>query len=123
MQIFYYLFAASSSKHLYGTTINKLLNTMLRFFDVVPGGKIINVLIKDCETIDIILARYFVSSSISFMYIFGMIITICIISYPSIAIIVPCVIIYMLIFRKFRIIVPNLRRLEAQTRTHVFNLC
>lgn len=117
------MFAASSSKYLYGTTINKLLNTLLRFFDVVPGGKIINVLIKDCETIDIILARYFVGTAISFMYIFGMVVTICVISYPSIAIIIPCVIVYMLIFRKFRIVVPNLRRLEATTRTHVFNLC
>ena len=56
-------------------------------------------------------------------FIIGMMITICCVNWPCFFIIVPCVIIYLIIFSRYRKITPQLKRLESNSRSKVFSIC
>lgn len=80
-------------------------------------------MIKDCESVDVIFARFILTTVVSGTMLFGNLITLCVVSYPSLIVIVPCMIIYCMVFRHFRIVIPSFRRIEGVTRSNVFNIC
>lgn len=122
-EISYYAFSVSASKKLYRMTLHSLLNTFLRFFDTTPQGRVINRLVKDCESVDILFVRFLMTTVISCVQLFGNFITLCVVSYPSLLVVIPCLIIYFVVFQRFRVVIPSLRRLESTTRSNVFNIC
>lgn len=55
------------------------------------------------------------------MQLILMIIVVCALSWPCIFVIVPCVIVNMMLYVKFRKLIPSIRRLEGVLRSKVYN--
>ncbi|CAL6032246.1 Xenobiotic-transporting_ATPase / Multidrug resistance-associated protein [Hexamita inflata] len=119
----FFNFNISAAAKTYMNMLKAVIRTKLSFFDTTPQGRIINRLVKDTETVDFSFGRFFVLTCLQASMIIGMIITICILNWPCIFVIVPCVVTYFVLFRRFRSVTPQLKRLESKTRSDVYSLC
>lgn len=113
----------SVGRALYNKAVDSVLKTPLRFFDVTPQGRIINRLVKDTETVDFVFGRYIILMLVSLFMILGMIVTVIAVAWPSLIVMIPCVIIYFMFFARFRKVTPQIKRLEAISRSKVFSIC
>lgn len=95
----------------------------MAFFDTTPQGRIINRLVKDTESVDFVFGRFLIIMILQLSLLCGMVITICVVTWPIIFVIIPCLIIYAVMFAKFRSTTPQLKRLEAISRSMVFSIC
>lgn len=98
----FFFFGISSSNKLYYKALDSTIRTQLSFFDTTPQGRIINRLVKDCETVDFLLVRFFILLISATGVVFGNIITMCVVTWPSIIIVVVCLLVYGFTFAKFR---------------------
>ena len=57
------------------------------------------------------------------LMIVGMIISIACVNYPCLAVIIPGIALFALLFVVFRLAYPQVKRLEAVTRSPVFSIC
>lgn len=111
------------ARALYNKAVNAVLKTPLRYFDTTPQGRIINRLVKDTDTVDFVYGRLLTLMNCTLFVIVGMMITICVVAWPTIIIMVPTFLIYFWIFNKFRKITPQIKRLESASRAKVFSIC
>ncbi|CAL6042077.1 Xenobiotic-transporting_ATPase / Multidrug resistance-associated protein [Hexamita inflata] len=121
--ISFFKFNISAATKTYMNMLKAVIKTKLSFFDTTPQGRIINRLVKDTETVDFSFGRFFVLTCLQASMILGMIITISVLNWPCVFIIVPCIIVYFVLFTQFRSVTPQLKRLESKTRSEVFSLC
>lgn len=119
----FFAFAISAARSLFRDTLSAVVRTRLAFFDTTPQGRIINRLVKDCEVLDMVLPRFMFLFLVFCSIVLGMVVTICVLNWPCVIVIVPCLIIYILTFLQFRSVTPSIRRVEATTRSNVFNDC
>ncbi|CAL6025662.1 Xenobiotic-transporting_ATPase / Multidrug resistance-associated protein [Hexamita inflata] len=119
----FFSFSKSAAAKTYMKMLKAVIRTKLSFFDTTPQGRIINRLVKDTDSVDFTFSRFFIVMTMMFISIVGMIISICALSWPCVFVIVPSIIIYMLLFSRFRSITPQLKRLESNSRSIVFSLC
>lgn len=99
-------FSISSAYNMYKKMIKALLRTKLAFFDTTPQGRIINRTVKDSDAIDFWFPQWVTMCLWIAGGLAGMLITMCCVAWPSIIVIIPCLIIYFMVFRKFRGITP-----------------
>ena len=52
-----------------------------------------------------------------------MIVSIAVVNWPCLIVIIPCIIIFIIVFSTFRLVFPQIKRLEAITRSPVFVVC
>jgi len=114
-------FIISASKTLHMRMVDAILHTHIRFFDTTPSGRIINRLTKDTDSADANIMRYMSQAISCFASLVGMLVTICILSYPALLAVVPCAIVYWAIFQSFRRVTPQVKRLDSITRSFVFS--
>lgn len=119
----FFAFALSSAAKLFRDTFHTVIRTKLAFFDITPQGRIINRLVKDCESIDMVLPRFIYLFLTMLCTVLGMVITICVLTWPCLIVIIPCLVIYIVTFLQFRSVTPSIRRVEGITRSNVFNDC
>ncbi|CAL6073137.1 Xenobiotic-transporting_ATPase / Multidrug resistance-associated protein [Hexamita inflata] len=119
----FFNFSISAAAKIYMDQLKAVMRTKLSFFDTTPQGRIINRLVKDTETVDFSFGRFFVLMMIQASIIVGMLITVTALNWPCIIVILPCVIVYVILFSKFRSVTPQLKRLESNSRSNVFTLC
>ncbi|CAL6024639.1 Xenobiotic-transporting_ATPase / Multidrug resistance-associated protein [Hexamita inflata] len=121
--LLFFKFTISAAQKTYMNQFKAVIRTNLSFFDVTPQGRLINRLVKDSESIDFVFGRQLIFSIILSSMIIGMIATICVLSWPCLIVIFPCIIIYMVLFGRFRAIAPQLKRFESNSRSKVFSIC
>ncbi|CAL6009948.1 Xenobiotic-transporting_ATPase / Multidrug resistance-associated protein [Hexamita inflata] len=121
--ISFFKFNISAAAKIYMNQLSAVIKTRLSFFDTTPQGRIINRLVKDTESVDFAFGRFLLMTLLQATMILGMIITISILNWPCVFVIIPCVIIYIILFSRFRSVTPQLKRLESKTRSDVFSLC
>ncbi|CAL5976982.1 Xenobiotic-transporting_ATPase / Multidrug resistance-associated protein [Hexamita inflata] len=119
----FFNFSISASAKLYMDQLKAVMRTKLSFFDTTPQGRIINRLVKDTETVDFTFGRFFILMMVQASIIVGMLVSVTALNWPCIIVILPCVIVYMILFSKFRSVTPQLKRLESNSRSSVFTLC
>ncbi|CAL6025720.1 Xenobiotic-transporting_ATPase / Multidrug resistance-associated protein [Hexamita inflata] len=119
----FFNFSIKASSKTYMKMLKAVIRTKLSFFDTTPQGRIINRLVKDTDSVDFTFSRYFLLATMSLTNIIVIIISICALSWPCIFVVIPCIIIYMILFSQFRSITPQLKRLESNSRSIVFSLC
>ncbi|CAL6014554.1 Xenobiotic-transporting_ATPase / Multidrug resistance-associated protein [Hexamita inflata] len=119
----FFKFNISAAQRLYMNQLKAVVRTKLSFFDTTPYGRIINRLVKDTESVDFTFGRFLLMTLLQASMILGMVVTICVLNWPCVFVIVPSVIIYVVLFSKFRSVTPQLKRLESKTRSDVFSLC
>ncbi|CAL6093007.1 Xenobiotic-transporting_ATPase / Multidrug resistance-associated protein [Hexamita inflata] len=119
----FFKFNLSAAAKTYMNMLRAVIRTKLSFFDTTPQGRIINRLVKDTETVDFNFGRVLVITCLQASMIVGMIITISVLNWPCVFVVIPCVIIYIMLFSRFRSVTPQLKRLESKTRSEVFSLC
>ncbi|CAL6091952.1 Xenobiotic-transporting_ATPase / Multidrug resistance-associated protein [Hexamita inflata] len=116
-------FFLTISSKLHNIMLKSLLHTKMSFFDTTPQGQILNRLSKDTDAVDSNVLRWAQVSTSTFLMIAGMIISIAAVNYPALVVIIPCFIVFIVVFLSFRTIFPQIKRLEAVTRSPVFNIC
>ncbi|CAL6093018.1 Xenobiotic-transporting_ATPase / Multidrug resistance-associated protein [Hexamita inflata] len=121
--ISFFKFNISAAAKTYMNMFKAVIKTKLSFFDITPQGRIINRLVKDTETVDFSFGRFFALTCLQTSVMFGMIVTISVLNWPCLFIIIPCIIIYLMLFIRFRSVIPQLKRLESKTRSDVYSLC
>lgn len=119
----FFAYARSAAKRLFKDTFHSVIRTKLAFFDTTPQGRIINRLVKDCESIDMVFPRFAYLFLIFTCVVCGLALVICIVTWPCILVIIPCVAIYAAVFLQFRSVTPSIRRVEGITRSNVFSNC
>ncbi|CAL6068134.1 Xenobiotic-transporting_ATPase / Multidrug resistance-associated protein [Hexamita inflata] len=119
----FFNFNISAAAKIYMDQLKAVMRTKLSFFDTTPQGRIINRLVKDTETVDFTFGRFFVLMMVQASIIMGMLITVSVLNWPCIIVILPCVVIYAILFSQFRSVTPQLKRLESNSRSNVFTLC
>ena len=119
----YFTFNVNGAKNMYKRMFASVIRAKLSFFDTTPQGRIINRLVKDTEAVDFVFGRFLLITTVQLSMLAGMIISICVITWPCLFVVIPCFVIYFFIFRRFRSITPQLKRLEAQSRSKVFSIC
>ncbi|CAL6115921.1 Xenobiotic-transporting_ATPase / Multidrug resistance-associated protein [Hexamita inflata] len=119
----FFKFNISAAQRLYMNQLKAVVRTKLSFFDTTPQGRIINRLVKDTESVDFAFGRFLLMTLLQASMILGMVVTICVLNWPCVFVIVPSVVIYVVLFSKFRSVTPQLKRLESKTRSDVFSLC
>jgi len=116
------LFCIHASHVFHNRMVHSLLHTHLSFFDITPQGRIVNRMSKDIDSMDSAILRSLsgaVNSAASFI---GMVVVICVMAWPAIFVLIVCAIIYVILFREFRRITPQLKRLDSITRSPVYAL-
>ncbi|KAH0570876.1 Xenobiotic-transporting ATPase / Multidrug resistance-associated protein [Spironucleus salmonicida] len=105
----------------------KMLCTVIRqkmsFFDTTPQGRIQNRFAKDTDSVDFNIMNQLQYCLQTFFMIISMIISMAIINYPVLVLIIPAIIIFISIFVSFRKVFPQLKRIDAITRSPVFATC
>lgn len=115
--------ALSSSQKLHNNMISSLLNTALSFFDTTPQGRILNRISKDTDSTDFTLARQLQLSVTGIVQIFAVFLVVVVFSPAALLVFFPSMIIYAVVFLRFRRVAPELRRLEAVTKAPIFSYC
>ncbi|CAL6010692.1 Xenobiotic-transporting_ATPase / Multidrug resistance-associated protein [Hexamita inflata] len=121
--IAYSSFCLSVSKKLHSNMLTSVLNTKMSFFDTTPQGRIMNRFSKDTQSVDSEIMFQLQGAFSTGLTILGMIISIAIVNYPCIAVIAVAVVIFAAIFFNFRKSYPQMKRLEAVSRSPVFSIC
>ncbi|CAL6094608.1 Xenobiotic-transporting_ATPase / Multidrug resistance-associated protein [Hexamita inflata] len=121
--IAYGSFCLSVSKKLHSNMLTSVLNTKLSFFDTTPQGRIMNRFSKDTLSVDSEIMFQLQGAFSSGLTILGMIISIAIVNYPCIVVIFVAIVIFITIFFNFRKLYPQMKRLEAASRSPVFSIC
>ena len=115
-------FTLSVAKRLHNKMVASLLHAQMRFFDTTPQGRITNRFSKDTNSVDQGIQRFASQSLHTGLTIFGMMISMAVVNWPCTIIIIPCVIIFISLFMVFRLVYPQIKRLETVTRSPVFNI-
>lgn len=115
-------FTLSISKRLHNNMLQTLLRTAMRFFDTTPQGRILNRLSKDTNSVDQQVLQFSQGAMSTFIYIIGLLISMACVNWPALIVIIPCLIIFLSIFFVFRLVYPQVKRLESVTRSPVFNI-
>lgn len=108
---------------MYYKALKSTIKTKMAYFDTENQGEIINRLVKDCESADFLIIRFMSLFLSCASVIAGNIITMIVVSWPTIIVIVPCAFIYGVVFQAFRAVLPNVKRIEGITRGVVFGIC
>ncbi|CAL5989372.1 Xenobiotic-transporting_ATPase / Multidrug resistance-associated protein [Hexamita inflata] len=116
-------FCLSVARKLHDTMLGSVLRTKMGFFDTTPQGRIMNRFSKDTDSVDQGIMTYLQGGVTTGLMIVGMIISIAVVNYPCLIVIIPCVILFGIIFVLFRLAYPQVKRLEAITRSPVFSIC
>ncbi|TNJ29252.1 Multidrug resistance-associated protein 1 [Giardia muris] len=121
-QILYTIFFRRASRVLHERMIDSLLGTRVGFFEKNTGGRVLNRLTGDVSSCDL-----GVSGSLSQMcengiFVAGSLLAICVMSWPSIIVIVPVSLVFVAIFISFRTISPQLRRTSALLQSPMLDL-
>lgn len=115
-------FTLSVAKGLHNKMVASLLHAQMQFFDTTPQGRITNRFSKDTNSVDQGIQRFALQSLHTGLTIFGMMISMAVVNWPCTIIIIPCVIIFISLFMVFRLVYPQIKRLETVTRSPVFNI-
>ncbi|CAL5986502.1 Xenobiotic-transporting_ATPase / Multidrug resistance-associated protein [Hexamita inflata] len=116
-------FCLQISKKLHDVMLGSILKTKMGFFDTTPQGRIVNRLSKDTDAVDSGIVKYLQAGVSTGLMIVGMIISIAVVNYPCLIVIIPCIILLGVLFMRFRLAYPQIKRLEAITRSPVFQIC
>ncbi|CAL6025768.1 Xenobiotic-transporting_ATPase / Multidrug resistance-associated protein [Hexamita inflata] len=116
-------FCLSVARKLHETMLGSILRTSMRFFDTTPQGRILNRFSKDTDAVDQGIMRYLQGGVTTGLMIFGMIVSIAVVNYPCLIVIIPGIILFGILFIRFRLAYPQVKRLEAITRSPVFSIC
>ncbi|TNJ29811.1 Multidrug resistance-associated protein 1 [Giardia muris] len=116
-------FLLESSRSLFQDMITSLLHSPLRFFDTTPLGRILNRLSKDFASVDMLLFLFIMQTTQGASEFLGILVTMCVLAWPTIIIIVPIVIVYFVTYGSFRRSAPQMKRLEGAAKSPVYNLC
>lgn len=115
-------FTLSVAKNLHNKMLGTVIRTKMAFFDTTPQGRIMNRFSKDTNSVDQGIQRFAQSAVSTGLMIVGMVISMACVNWPCLIVIIPCIIIFIAIFMTFRLIYPQVKRLETVTRSPVFNI-
>ena len=93
----------------------------MMFFDVTPRGRILNRVSKDTQAVDEVIPEALQGAVFIFITLVATIINICVLSWPSIIIAIPSLVLFVGIYQSFRSVSPQFKRLDALTRSPVMN--
>ncbi|CAL6091960.1 Xenobiotic-transporting_ATPase / Multidrug resistance-associated protein [Hexamita inflata] len=116
-------FCLSVARKLHDTMLGAVLRTKMGFFDTTPQGRIMNRFSKDTDAVDSGIMRYLQGGVMTGLMILGMIISIAVVNYPCLVVIIPGIVLFGILFVLFRLAYPQVKRLEAITRSPVFSIC
>ncbi|CAL6071291.1 Xenobiotic-transporting_ATPase / Multidrug resistance-associated protein [Hexamita inflata] len=116
-------FCLTVAKKLHDTMLGSILRTKMGFFDTTPQGRIMNRFSKDTDAVDQGIMRYLQGGVTTGLMILGMIISIAVVNYPCLVVIIPGIVLFGILFVLFRLAYPQVKRLEAITRSPVFSIC
>lgn len=115
-------FALTSSKSIHERMLVSLLRTKMSFFETTPQGRILNRLSKDTDALDSNLLRFVSGAVATFFMLMGMCISISTVNWPALLVIIPCVIIFLLIYSLFKKVFSQVKRIESISRSPVYNI-
>ncbi|CAL6059562.1 Xenobiotic-transporting_ATPase / Multidrug resistance-associated protein [Hexamita inflata] len=122
LNLCFFWYNTTTAQNQYRKQFSSVIRTKLAFFDTTPQGRIIHRLVRDTESVDYTFGRFFCLATNFISVIAGIMITICITSWPCIFIVVPSLIFYGIIFDKFRRIIPQVKRFESIARSSTMTI-
>ncbi|TNJ28950.1 Multidrug resistance-associated protein 1 [Giardia muris] len=117
------LFIVSAGRTLLHGMLRAILRSPLAFFDTTPTGRILSRFSKDTDSMDLQVMRYMPQALSVGATVIGMVAVISATAWPALIVVLPAIVIYVVIFLKFRTAAPQIKRLDSVTRSPVFNMC
>jgi ABC-type multidrug transport system fused ATPase/permease subunit len=117
-----FLVGLRSSTALANSTLFRILRCPMRFFDVTPAGRVLNVMSKDLNALDTVFPATLSSFILQVVAIIGMFLSQIIVMSWMVLIIIPLLGIYFRILQTFRVGARELRRLDTVTKAPVISL-
>lgn len=121
-QILYTIFFRRASRVLHERMIDSLLGTRIGFFERNTGGRVLNRLTGDVSSCDLGVSGSLAQMCENGIFVAGSLLAICVMSWPSIIVILPVSFIFITIFISFRAVSPQLRRTSALLQSPMLDL-
>jgi ABC-type multidrug transport system fused ATPase/permease subunit len=110
---FFYAMCLYLSKLFHSMLLNRILSAKIRFFDLNPVGRILNRFAKDIETLDDLIPSDLFSFLQFGMIVIGSIVISIVINYIIIFSLVPVIVVFIFIRKRFMASSIEIKRIES----------
>eukprot|EP00768_Dysnectes_brevis_P006002 gnl/Dysnectes_brevis/456_a508_3886.p1 GENE.gnl/Dysnectes_brevis/456_a508_3886~~gnl/Dysnectes_brevis/456_a508_3886.p1 ORF type:complete len:1551 (+),score=641.49 gnl/Dysnectes_brevis/456_a508_3886:52-4704(+) len=121
--VLFLLFNINASRNLHNKMSWSVLRAPMSFFDTTPTGRILNRFSKDCDALDSTLMKFVLQSCTGGVTILFQIVIIISMSPVSLGFLIPLFVLFTIVFSAFRATMPELKRLDAMTKSPVLAFC
>ncbi|KAJ3253173.1 hypothetical protein HK103_000814 [Boothiomyces macroporosus] len=110
-----------ASKTIHSRLVKKILRVPVKFFEITPVGRILNRLSKDLKDIDVDLAVIVGDFLANFVKLVAYLVIILVLSPTSVVGILPVIVVYFFIGKRYLVVARELKRIDSNTRSPIFS--